>query len=76
MAIKYQAIKGVKDILPGEIEKWQFMEKTAREVFELYGFSEIRIPIFEMTAVFTRSIGETTDIVEKEMYIYFENYYN
>jgi len=70
MVIKYQAIKGVNDILPGEIEKWQFMEKTAREVFELYGFSEIRIPIFEMTAVFTRSIGETTDIVEKEMYTF------
>ena len=70
MTIKYQAIKGVKDILTGEIEKWQFMEKTAREVFELYGFSEIRIPIFEMTAVFTRSIGETTDIVEKEMYTF------
>jgi histidyl-tRNA synthetase len=70
MTAKYQAIKGVKDILPGEIEKWQLMEKTAREVFELYGFSEIRIPIFEKTAVFTRSIGETTDIVEKEMYTF------
>ena len=70
MTTKYQAIKGVKDILPGEVEKWQFMEKTAREVFELYGFSEIRIPIFERTEVFTRSIGETTDIVEKEMYTF------
>jgi histidyl-tRNA synthetase len=70
MAIKYQAVKGVKDILPGEIEKWQFMERTAREVFDLYGFSEIRLPIFEKTPVFTRSIGETTDIVEKEMYTF------
>ncbi len=70
MTAKYHAIKGVKDILPGEIEKWQFMERTAGEVFELYGFSEIRIPIFEKTAVFTRSIGETTDIVEKEMYTF------
>ena len=70
MTTKYQAIKGVKDILPGEVEKWQFMEKTAREVFELCGFSEIRIPIFERTEVFTRSIGETTDIVEKEMYTF------
>ncbi|OGV95873.1 MAG: histidine--tRNA ligase [Nitrospinae bacterium RIFCSPLOWO2_02_FULL_39_110] len=70
MTIKYQAIKGVKDILPGETEKWQFMEMTAREVFECYGFSEIRIPIFEKTVVFTRSIGETTDIVEKEMYTF------
>ena len=70
MTIKYQAIKGVKDILPGETEKWQFMEMTAREVFECYGFSEIRIPIFEKTSVFVRSIGETTDIVEKEMYTF------
>lgn len=70
MTTKHHAIKGVKDILPGEVEKWQFMEETAREVFELYGFAEIRIPIFEKTAVFTRSIGETTDIVEKEMYTF------
>ncbi|MEK6590136.1 MAG: histidine--tRNA ligase [Nitrospinota bacterium] len=70
MVAKYQAVKGVKDILPGEVEKWQYMEKTARELFELYGFSEVRIPIFEKTAVFMRSIGETTDIVEKEMYTF------
>lgn len=62
------AIKGFNDILPGEVEKWQYIEATARRVFELYGFSEIRIPIMEKTELFARSIGDTTDIVEKEMY--------
>lgn len=61
-------IKGFNDILPGEVEKWQHIEATARRVFELYGFSEIRIPILEKTELFARSIGDTTDIVEKEMY--------
>ncbi len=62
------AIKGFNDILPGEVEKWQYIEKTARSVFGMYGFSEIRIPIMEKTELFSRSIGDTTDIVEKEMY--------
>ena len=61
-------IKGFNDILPGDVEKWQFIESTARRVFELYGFSEIRIPILEKTELFCRSIGDATDIVEKEMY--------
>ncbi|MBT0665776.1 histidine--tRNA ligase [Geobacter pelophilus] len=61
-------IKGFNDILPGEVEKWQYIEATARRVFELYGFSEIRIPIMEKTELFARSIGDATDIVEKEMY--------
>ncbi|MEK6678492.1 MAG: histidine--tRNA ligase [Nitrospirota bacterium] len=65
-----QAIKGVKDILPGEVEVWQYIENKARSVFETYGFSEIRAPIFEYTELFSRSIGETTDIVEKEMYTF------
>ncbi|MBI4527606.1 MAG: histidine--tRNA ligase [Deltaproteobacteria bacterium] len=64
------AIKGFSDILPGEIETWQFVEEKAREVFGLYNFSEIRIPILEKTELFRRSIGETTDIVEKEMYTF------
>jgi len=63
-----QSIKGFNDILPDESPKWHFIERTAREVFETYGFREIRIPILEKTALFARSIGETTDIVEKEMY--------
>ncbi len=61
-------IKGFNDILPGEVEKWQHIEATARRVFGLYGFAEIRIPILEKTELFARSIGDTTDIVEKEMY--------
>lgn len=62
------SIKGFNDILPGEVEKWQHIEATARRVFELYGFAEIRVPILEKTELFSRSIGDTTDIVEKEMY--------
>lgn len=61
-------IKGFNDILPGEVEKWQQIESTARKVFNCYGFSEIRIPIMEKTELFARSIGDATDIVEKEMY--------
>ncbi|MFQ5450364.1 MAG: histidine--tRNA ligase [Nitrospinaceae bacterium] len=68
--MKIQSIRGVKDILPDEIDKWQWVEKTAHEVFSRYGFKEIRIPIFEKTGLFSRSIGETTDIVEKEMYTF------
>lgn len=64
------AIKGMNDILPGEIETWQFLEQSAREVFGIYGFSEIRTPVPEKTELFCRSIGETTDIVEKEMYTF------
>ncbi len=65
-----QAIKGVKDILPADMPAWQRMEATARKLFEDYGFSEIRVPIFEYTELFARSIGASTDIVEKEMYTF------
>jgi len=68
--MKIQSIRGVKDILPGEIEKWHKVEAVARRVFTTYGFQEIRLPIFESTSLFKRSIGETTDIVEKEMYTF------
>lgn len=61
-------IKGFNDILPNEVEKWHHIESTARQVFELYGFSEIRIPVLEKTELFSRTIGDATDIVEKEMY--------
>ena len=61
-------IKGFNDILPGEVEKWQQIEAAARRIFDAYGFSEIRVPIMEKTELFTRSIGDATDIVEKEMY--------
>ena len=68
--MKLQSIRGVKDILPEEIWKWQWVESVAHEIFSRYGFNEIRIPIFEDTRLFSRSIGETTDIVEKEMYTF------
>jgi histidyl-tRNA synthetase len=66
--MEIKAIRGFNDILPGETGKWQFVERTAREVFEGFGFSEIRIPVLEQTRLFARGIGEATDIVEKEMY--------
>ena len=68
--MKIKSIKGVKDILPGEIEKWQWVEAVAHRIFSRYGFKEIRPPIFEYTDLFKRSIGDTTDIVEKEMYTF------
>jgi histidyl-tRNA synthetase len=68
--MEIKAIRGFNDILPNEIGKWQFVEDTAREVFEGFGFSEIRIPIVERTELFSRGIGEATDIVEKEMYTF------
>lgn len=68
--VSITAIKGMNDILPGTVETWQFLEQKAREVFGTYGFSEIRTPAVEKTELFCRSIGETTDIVEKEMYTF------
>ncbi|NNK84542.1 MAG: histidine--tRNA ligase, partial [Desulfobacterales bacterium] len=65
-----QLIKGFKDILPGEVEIRQQIEKIARSLFEDFAFKEIRIPILERTELFARSIGEDTDIVEKEMYTF------
>ncbi|HWR57935.1 MAG TPA: histidine--tRNA ligase [Thermodesulfovibrionales bacterium] len=67
---QYNALKGVEDILPPDVYLWQKVENTAREVFSLYGFQEIRLPIIEATGLFVRSIGETSDIVEKEMYTF------
>ncbi len=65
-----QLIRGFKDILPGEVEQWQEIERISRQLFEDFGFKEIRIPIMERTELFKRSIGEDTDIVEKEMYTF------
>ena len=65
-----RGIKGVKDILPDEVGRWQLIEATARRLAEVYGFREIRIPVFEVTELFARSIGASTDIVEKEMYTF------
>ena len=65
---KFQAIRGTRDLLPPETELWNRVEQTAREVFGTFGFGEIRLPIFEPTELFARSIGLDTDVVSKEMY--------
>jgi histidyl-tRNA synthetase len=63
-----QAVRGTRDLLPPETELWNHIEATARRVFERYAFGEIRTPIFEDTQLFSRGVGEETDIVSKEMY--------
>lgn len=70
--MRLKSLKGIQDILPPEIYIWQQIEHISREVFKKYGYQEIRLPIIEATDVFTRSIGETTDIVEKEMYTFMD----
>ena len=65
-----QKLKGTRDIIPGEIEIWQYIESKAKEVFENYGFSEIRTPVIEATELFQRGVGEATDVVQKEMYVF------
>lgn len=62
--------RGTQDILPGEVEKWQLIEEKARELCEKFQYREIRTPIFEHTELFLRSVGDTTDIVQKEMYTF------
>ena len=63
-------VRGTHDILPGEVEKWQYVEATAREMCERYGYLEIRTPILEREELFAKGTGETTDIVQKEMYAF------
>lgn len=70
--MNYQRPKGTNDILPGESEKWQFIEETARLLFRDYQYQEIRTPIFEHYEVISRSVGDTTDIVSKEMYDFYD----
>lgn len=67
-----RAIRGMNDLLPGEMPYWSFLEATCRSLVESYGYQEIRFPIVEQTALFKRTIGETTDIVEKEMYTFLD----
>jgi histidyl-tRNA synthetase len=67
---KFAAVKGMNDLLPGQIEIWQHIEATARETLGRFGYSEIRTPMLEDTALFVRSVGEETDIVGKEMYTF------
>lgn len=63
-----KAPRGTKDITPKDVYKWHYVEKKFREICALYGYEEIRTPIFEHTEVFARSVGDTTDVVQKEMY--------
>jgi len=70
--LKYKSIRGTRDILPEVVNRWQYLEKVAREIFEKYGYEEVRTPIFEVTELFQRSIGEDTDIVTKEMYTFLD----
>jgi histidyl-tRNA synthetase len=70
MANNIQAVRGMHDVLPDQTPLWQYAEKIIREVLSSYGYSEIRLPIVEKTELFKRSIGEVTDIVEKEMYTF------
>ena len=70
MSKQIQPVRGMNDVLPAEIGAWQHLERVGRAVFEAYGYEEVRVPIVEHTQLFQRSIGEHTDIVEKEMYTF------
>ena len=70
MAKNLQSVRGMRDILPEQTSSWQFIESIARDLFTSYGYNEIRTPIIESTDLFKRSIGDATDIVEKEMYTF------
>ena len=67
-----KSVRGTSDILPGDARIWQVIEREMRELFEAYAFSEIRTPIFELTELFVRGVGEDTDIVSKEMYTFLD----
>jgi histidyl-tRNA synthetase len=71
--MQFRAVKGMNDILPDEVGRWQHLEQCFRRTAELYGFHELRTPLLEQTELFIRSIGETTDVVEKEMYTFDRN---
>jgi histidyl-tRNA synthetase len=70
MTTRYQAIRGMRDILPDEVGLWHFLESTARRIFAAYGFREIRTPLIERTELFARSVGASSDLVRKEMYTF------
>ncbi len=65
-----QKLKGTRDILPEEVKKWQYIENTAKCIFEKYGYEEIRVPVIEKSELFQRGVGEETDVVQKEMYVF------
>ena len=64
--------RGTEDILPEDVVLWQKIENTAREVCNVFGYKEIRTPVFENTELFARGVGETTDVVQKEMYTFLD----
>ena len=68
--MKPKAIRGMNDILPDVSATWRFLEREVQQIVSSYGYDEIRLPILEHTELFRRSIGEVTDIVEKEMYTF------
>jgi len=68
--VKISGVKGMNDVLPAQVGRWQEMERVAREVFALYGYREVRTPAVEQYALFARGVGELTDIVNKEMYVF------
>jgi histidyl-tRNA synthetase len=68
--LRFQAPKGTHDILPGESERWEWLESRARDILARYGYREVRTPIFESTDLIVRSVGESTDIVRKELYTF------
>src|SRR5690349_24235026 len=70
MAAGLQAVRGMNDVLPDEAAVWQRFEDTARNVFERYGYRNLRVPLVEPTPLYVRSIGEHTDVVEREMYTF------
>jgi len=70
VSIRFQAIRGMNDVLPSETSLWQFTEKVLQKICDSYAYQEIRLPLIEQTALFKRTIGEVTDIVEKEMYTF------
>ena len=72
MAKNIQAIRGMHDVLPDRTPIWQFLERRVADVLATYGYREIRMPLLELTELFKRSIGEVTDIVEKEMYTFLD----
>ena len=67
---KFKSIRGMNDVTPKEVAIWQLVEKSIRSVFSSYGYEEIRIPIVEQTELFARSVGDSSDIVSKEMYAF------
>src|SRR5450759_613047 len=70
---EYAAPRGTRDVLPSETPKWRYLESMFRDTCASYGFEEIRTPTFEHTELFTRNLGETTDVVAKEMYTFETN---